>query len=77
MQVLTAKCAKPPGKGQLFRSVKWLNIIRFLQNISQCCTNLARSLQGMFLGCALIAERIRKGDILAADTEKLENGTRQ
>ena len=76
MQVLTAKCAKPPDKGQLFRSVKWLNI-RFLQNISQCCTTLARSLQGMFLGFALIAERIRKGDILAADTEKLENRTRQ
>ena len=55
------------SKDQSFRLVHWLSITLFLRKTSQ-----ESILPGLFLGYALYAGRIWKGDVLVADLEELE-----
>ena len=60
-------------KDQSFRLVHWLSIIQKLRRISQESINLGKKvLPGLFLGHALYAGGIWKGDVLIADLEELE-----
>ena len=60
-------------KGRLFHLVHWLSITLSLRRTSQESINLERKvLPGLFLGYALYAGRIWKGDVLVADLEELE-----
>ena len=59
-------------KDQLFHLVHWLSITLSLRKTSQESINLERKvLPGLFLGYALYAGRMWKGDILVADLEEL------
>ena len=61
------------SKDQSFRLVHWLSISLFLRKTSQESINLERkSYLDLFLGYALYAVRIWKGDIMVADIEELE-----
>ena len=61
------------SKDRSFRLVRWLNITLSLRRISQESINFGKKLfPGLFLGYALYAGRIWKGDILVADIEELE-----
>ena len=55
------------SKDQSFRLVHWLSITLFLRKTSQ-----ESILPGLFLGYALFAGRIWKGDVLVADLEELD-----
>ena len=60
-------------KDQSVRLVHWLSITLSLRRTSQESIDLEKKvLPGLFLGYALYAEGIRKGDVLVADLEKLE-----
>ena len=60
-------------KHQSFRFVHWLSITLFLRKTSQESTNFGKKvLPGLFLGYALYAGGIWKGDVLVADLEELE-----
>ena len=60
-------------KDLLFRLVHWLSITLFLRRTSQESINLEEKvLPGLFIGYALYAVGIWKGDILVADIEELE-----
>ena len=57
----------------LFHLVHWLRITQKLRRISPESINLERKvLPGLFLGYALYAGGIWKGDVLIADLEELE-----
>ena len=61
------------SKDQSFRLVQWLSITLFLRKTSQESINLEKKvLPGLFLGYALYAGGIWKGDVLIADLEELE-----
>ena len=55
----------------LFHLVHWLSVTQKLRRISQESINL-QVLRGLFLGYALYAGGIWKGDVLIADLEELE-----
>ena len=59
-------------KDRLFHLVHWLSITLPLRKTSQESINLERVLPGLFLGYALYAGGIWKGDVLVADLEELE-----
>ena len=60
-------------KDRLFHLVHWLSVTLFLRQASQESINLERkSLHGLFLGYALYAVGVWKGDTLVADIEELE-----
>ena len=60
-------------KDLLFHLVHWLSITLFLRKTSQESINLEKKdLPGLFLGYALYAGGIWKGDVLIADLEELE-----
>ena len=62
-----------PFEGRLFRLVHWLNISLSLRKTSQESINFGKKvLPGLFLGYALYAGGIWKGDVLVADIEELE-----
>ena len=57
---------------RIYRSVQWLNIIRFLQKASQGSLHFGEKvLPGIFLGYELVAGGIWKGDVMIADIEEL------
>ena len=59
-------------KDLLFHLVHWLSITLLLRRTSQESINLERKvLPGLFLGYALYAGGIWKGDVLVADLEEL------
>ena len=59
------------SKDRLFHLVHWLTITLLLRRTSQESINLARKYYpGLFLGYALYAGRIWKGDVLVADLEE-------
>ena len=61
------------SKDQLFHLVHWLSITLQLRRTSQESINLERKFSpGLFLGYALYAGGIWKGDVLVADLEELE-----
>ena len=57
---------------QLYRLEQWSKITLFLPNLSRLHQFGSKVLAGIFLGYALHAGRIWKGDILVADIEDLE-----
>ena len=58
---------------QSFRLVHWLSVTLSLRKISQESINLKKKvLPGLFLGYALYAGEIWKGDTMVADIEELE-----
>ena len=59
-------------KDQSFRLVHWLSITQFLRKTSQESINFGKIVLGLFLGYALYAGRIWKGDIMVPDIEDLE-----
>ena len=60
-------------KDLLFHLVHWLSITLFLQKDQSRIHQLGKKvLPGLFLGYALYAGRIWKGDVLIADLEELE-----
>ena len=60
-------------KDRSYRLVHWLSITLLLRKTSQESINLERKVfPGLFLGCALYAGGIWKGDMLVADIEELE-----
>ena len=60
-------------KDRSFRLVHWLNIIQYpLKDQSRIHQFGKKVLPGIFLGCALHAGGIWKGDMLVADLEELE-----
>ena len=61
------------SKDRSFLLVHWLSITLFLRKTSQESINLEKKvLPGLFLGYALYAGGIWKGDVLVADLEELE-----
>ena len=62
-----------PFKGPIIPLVHWLSITRKLRRTSQESIKFGKKvLPGLFLGYALYAGRIWKGDVLIADLEELE-----
>ena len=62
------------SKSWSYRSVQWLDVIRLLRRDQSTLHQLARTfLSGIFLGYALYAGGIWKGDILIPEIEELEN----
>ena len=60
-------------KDRLFHLIHWLSIILLLQRISHASIKFGKKvLPGLFLGYALYAGGIWKGDVLIADLEELE-----
>ena len=60
-------------KDLLFHLVHWLSITQKLRRTSQESINFGKKvLPGLFLGYALYAGEIWKGDVLIADLEELE-----
>ena len=60
-------------KDLLFHLVHWLNIIILLRKDQSRIHQFGKKvLPGLFLGCALYADGIWKGDVLIADLEELE-----
>ena len=60
-------------KDRLFHLVHWLSITLLLRRTSQESNQFGQKvLPGLFLGYALYAGRIWKGDVLVADLEELE-----
>ena len=60
------------SEDRLFNLVHWLRITQKQRRTSQESVNLEKVLPGFFLGCALYAGGIWKGDLLVADLEELE-----
>ena len=66
------------SKDQSFHLVHWLSITLFLRNTGSRIQQFGKKvLPGLFLGYALYAGRIWKGDIMVADVEELETMTHQ